>query len=184
MIVEELEIPDVKRLTPRRNRDSRGFLTEVWRKEVGAQATDGFSIVQENHSFSESRGTVRGLHFQIPPRDQAKLILVVTGAIFDVAVDIRGSSPHFGKHVTATLTAEEGTQLFVPSGFAHGFCTLTDNTHIIYRLSAPYSPDHDAGVHWQDPDLAIDWPDVADELSLSERDRALPRLVSLPAHFT
>jgi dTDP-4-dehydrorhamnose 3,5-epimerase len=139
--------------------------------------------VQDNQSISAKKGTLRGLHFQKPPRAQGKLIRVLRGSIFDVAVDIRRGSPSFGRHVAVTLDAISGTQLWVPAGFLHGFCTLEDDTEVFYKVSEYYSPEHDAGVYWNDPDLEIDWPVILETVVLSERDRRLPRLSELPEFF-
>ena len=143
--------------------------------EAGVEA----DFVQDNQAFSARRGTVRGLHFQTAPHPQAKLVRVLRGAIFDVAVDIRPGSPTFGRWAGAELTAEGGEQLFVPRGFAHGYCTLTDDTELFYKVDGLYAPQTEGGVLWNDPDLGIDWP-ITGEAVLSDRDRTLPRLKDLP----
>lgn len=135
-------------------------------------------FVQDNHTMSQVRGTIRGLHFQIEPMGQAKLVRVVRGAIYDVAVDLRRGSPTFGHHVGAVISAEAWNQILVPVGFAHGFCTLSEETEVLYRLSREYSPAHERGLLWCDPDLKIDWP-VRDQAFLSDRDRSNPRLAEL-----
>lgn len=140
-------------------------------------------FVQDNESLSVSTGTVRGLHYQAPPYAQAKLVRVLAGAVFDVAVDIRTGSPTFGQFVTATLSAENGEQLFVPEGFAHGFCSLADNTVLAYKVSAPYSKEHDFGVLWNDPSLAIPWPVTDADAVLSDKDTALPQLTDISSPF-
>jgi dTDP-4-dehydrorhamnose 3,5-epimerase len=132
--------------------------------------------VQDNHSTSNRAGTVRGLHFQIPPFAQDKLIRVARGRILDVAADIRRGSPTFGKYVVAEISAEAWNQIFIPKGFAHGFCTLEDGTEVLYKASAYYAPDHERGIVWDDPDLNIDWPFGAGDIILSDKDRQLPRL--------
>ncbi|MGL4975872.1 MAG: dTDP-4-dehydrorhamnose 3,5-epimerase, partial [Bosea sp. (in: a-proteobacteria)] len=142
------------------------------------------AFTQDNEAFSSERGTVRGLHFQHAQHAQAKLMRCVVGAIFDVAVDLRVSSPHFGKAVSATLTAEAGEQLFIPEGFAHGYCTLTSDTLVAYKVSGTYQPQAEGGLLWNDPALAIDWPVTATEAILKERDRSWPRLAELGPVFS
>ena len=175
MQVVETAIPDVKVLVPRCFEDERGFLSETYNRATFAEAGLDLDFVQENHSFSRARGTIRGLHFQVPPAAQAKLVRVIRGAALDVAVDLRPDSPTRGRHVAIELTADNWKQVFVPAGFAHGFCTLEPKTHVVYKLTVHYAPQHERGVVWNDPDLAIDWPVTADEAMLSSRDRALPR---------
>lgn len=178
-----LAIPDVVLVQPVRHGDGRGYFCETYKKP----AFDAFGIdlafVQDNESLSRPVGVVRGLHFQTPPMAQAKLVRVLRGAIFDVAVDIRKGSPSYGKWVAATLTAEEGNQLFMPHGFAHGFCTLEPDTLIAYKVDAPYSRPNDAGIAWDDPDLAIDWPVAAEAAVLSDKDRVQPRLCDYDSPF-
>lgn len=178
-----LAIPDVVLVQPVRHGDGRGYFCETYKKP----AFDAFGIeltfVQDNESLSRQVGVVRGLHFQTPPMAQAKLVRVLRGAIFDVAVDIRRGSPSYGRWVAATLTAEEGNQLFMPHGFAHGFCTLEPDTLIAYKVDAPYSRPNDAGIAWDDPDLAIDWPVAADAAVLSDKDRVQPRLRDYDSPF-
>ncbi len=179
-----LAIPDVRLITPRRFGDHRGFFSETWSRQAFASAGIDIDFVQDNHSLSAAVGTVRGLHYQSPPHAQDKLVRVVRGAIHDVAVDLRAGSPSFGRWVSAELSAENGRQLLVPIGFAHGFCTLTPDTEVLYKVSAPYAPAHDHGIAWDDPDLAIDWPAIADATTLSQKDRALPRLRAITTPFT
>jgi dTDP-4-dehydrorhamnose 3,5-epimerase len=183
MQVIDTLIPDVKLIRPVRHVDHRGFFSEVFSRRILESAGIDAVMVQDNHSLSQARGTVRGLHFQIPPHAQAKLVRVVRGAILDVAVDLRHGSPSFGRHVAAVLDADSGGQLFIPEGFAHGFCTLEPETEILYKVSAYYAPTHDRGVRWNDPRLGIDWPDFADEALMSARDRALPMLSELAPWF-
>lgn len=183
MRVEPQAIPEVVLITPDRHGDDRGFFSEVYSARRFADAGIRSEFVQDNHSRSGAQGTVRGLHFQIPPFEQAKLVRVVRGAILDVAVDLRRSSPTFGRHVVAELSAENWRQLFVPAGFAHGFCTLQPDTEVLYKVDAYYSPEHDKGVHWLDPDLAIAWPVPPEEAVLSAKDEAQPALRDLPAWF-
>lgn len=184
MRIEALEIPEVKLVTPRIFRDERGFFSETYNAEALTQAGIDTVFVQDNHSLSRPRGVIRGLHFQIAPKSQGKLVRVTRGAIFDVAVDLRRGSPTFGKHVTATLSAANWAQLWVPVGFAHGFCTLEPDTEVIYKVDNGYAPECDRGVLWTDPALGIDWPVTAGEAILSDKDRHNPLLADVPAYFT
>jgi dTDP-4-dehydrorhamnose 3,5-epimerase len=175
--------PEVRVVRPARPADSRGFFSEVYSHRAFAEIGIDTVFVQDNHSLSVERGVVRGLHFQIPPFAQAKLVRVVRGAIFDVVVDIRSGSPTFGRPSSVTLSAKLWNQLFVPEGFAHGFCTLEPNTEVLYKVNRPYSPDHDRGLLWNDPALGINWPGDAATAILSEKDRRQPRLAQLPVFF-
>lgn len=179
-----LSIPDVKLITPVKHGDHRGFFSEVYNRGALAEAGIELDFVQDNHSLSAERGTVRGLHFQSPPMDIAKLIRVLRGSIFDVAVDIRVGSPTYGQHVTATLDADGWSQLLIPAGFAHGFCTLEPNTEVFYKVTNIYSPEHDLGMRWNDPALGIDWPVTEAEAVLSEKDTRQPLLAELPPYFS
>lgn len=183
MIVEPLAIPDVKLIRPKRFGDHRGFFSEVYSKPALAAAGITLDFIQDNHSRSEKKGTVRGLHFQTAPFAQDKLVRVTRGSILDVAVDLRRGSPTYGKHVTAEISAENWTQILVPVGFAHGFCTLEPDTEVLYKVTAPYSPQHDGGVQWNDPDIGIDWPITAGAAVLSDKDGKLPRFRDLPSLF-
>ena len=178
--ITSLAIPDVRLVVPNRFGDARGFFSETYsRRDFAAGGiADGF--VQDNHSRSASTGTVRGLHYQLPPFAQGKLIRVLKGSILDVAVDIRRGSPSFGDHVAVTLTAEAGNQLYVPAGFAHGFCTLEPDTEVAYKVTDYYSREHDRGIRWNDPALGIDWPVGAEAAVLSAKDVALPMLDAVP----
>lgn len=181
---KKLALAGPRLIAPARHGDCRGFFSETWSRAAFAAIGIDCDFVQDNHSLSRARGTVRGLHFQTPPFAQAKLVRVARGAVFDVAVDIRHGSPTFGQHVAVELSAENWHQLFVPEGFAHGFCTLQPDTEVLYKVSAPYAPDHDRGLLWDDPALDIDWPVKADEAVVSDKDRAQPRLDELEAAFT
>ena len=183
MDISETAIAGVRLLRPTQHHDARGFFSEVYNEAVFAARGIAVRFVQDNHSLSLKRGTVRGLHFQIPPFAQAKLVRVTRGAILDVAVDLRRGSPSFGCHVAAVLSAAEWNQLFVPEGFAHGFCTLEPDTEVTYKVNRPYSAAHDRGLYWNDPALAISWPVSEAEALLSERDRRHPPLVELPEFF-
>ena len=178
MTITPLAIPDVLLITPKRHGDDRGWFAETWSQKAldGSSADTGF--VQDNQAFSAAKGTLRGLHFQMAPHAQGKLIRALRGAIYDVAVDIRTGSPTFGHWVSAELTAQGGEQLWVPRGFAHGYCTITDDCEIFYKVDGPYAPASEGGVIWNDPDLAIPWP-LAGEPLLSDKDKTLPRLKDL-----
>ena len=184
MQIIETAIPEIKLIIPRVFDDLRGFLLETYHRSRLHESNVDIDFVQDNHSFSAQSGTVRGLHFQIPPVAQAKLVYVVHGAILDVAVDIRIGSPTFGKHVTAVLDEENHHQLFIPCGFAHGFATLKPETHVYYKLSTPFALDHAHGLRWNDPELEIDWKIDPTAAILSEQDRQHPALSEIPEYFT
>ncbi len=183
MQVISTAIAEVKEIRPVRHSDPRGFFSEIFREDVLRQHGIDVAFVQENHSLSVDRGVVRGLHFQTPPAGQAKLVRVGAGSILDVAVDIRAGSPSYGRHVAVVLSAAEGNQLFVPEGFAHGFCTLEPNTEVIYKVNRYYSAEHDRGLAWNDPALGIAWRVTDDEALLSDKDRRQPVLAELPAYY-
>lgn len=177
--ISDAAIPDVKLIVPARHADDRGFLSEVYARDAFREAGLDVDFVQENHSFSTRRGTVRGLHFQRPPHAQGKLVRVSRGAILDVAVDLRAGSPTFGRHVAEIISAEAWNQIYVPAGFAHGFCTLEPDTEVIYKLTDVYAPECEGGLLWNDPALGIAWPVGPDEAILSPRDRNHPTLAEL-----
>ena len=183
MTIHELEIPAVKLIVPKRFSDARGYFSETWTERLFREEIANVTFVQDNQSMSASRGTLRGLHFQKPPYAQGKLVRVLRGSIYDVTVDIRTGSPTYGNYVAVILNAGEGAQLWVPSGFLHGFCTLEDETEVFYKVTAYYSPSHDAGVLWCDPDLNINWPIGPESVVLSDKDRRHPRLRDLPELF-
>lgn len=178
-----LALDGVFLIKARRFGDARGFFTETYNRSdfvaVGIESV----FVQDNQSFSAPRGTIRGLHFQTPPHAQAKLVRVLRGAILDVVVDIRRHSPTFGRHLAVELDHAEGRQLFVPEGFAHGFCTLTPDTEVFYKVTDVYAPLCDRGIAWNDPALGIDWPVDAADASLSEKDRRQPLLSEAESVF-
>jgi dTDP-4-dehydrorhamnose 3,5-epimerase len=180
MQVERLAIPEVMLLTPKRHGDERGWLSEVYSRKAMAQAGLECEFVQDNQAYSPTRGTLRGLHFQIPPQAIAKLVRVIRGAVFDVAVDVRAGSPTFGRWVAAELTSESGSMMYVPRGFAHAYCTLLADTEVLYKLDGYYTPDCERGVLWNDPAIGIDWPIPEAELIINARDRALPPLSQFP----
>jgi dTDP-4-dehydrorhamnose 3,5-epimerase len=183
MDIADMEIPAVKRVIPKRHGDDRGWFSEVYRADVLAEHGIANAFVQDNQSFSAPAGTIRGLHFQVAPNAQAKLVRVLAGAILDVAVDIRSDSPTYGRHVAVRLDATGGEQLFVPAGFAHGFCTLEPNTMVAYKVDTYYSPADDRNLRWNDPAIGIAWP-VADAAAiLSGKDQAAPLLANLGRVF-
>lgn len=168
------DIADLVRIKPDVFGDHRGFFLESYTREKFEKGGISTVFIQDNHSCSNEVGVLRGLHFQKPPFAQSKLIRVTQGRIFDVAVDLRKNSPTFGKWLGFELGAENFEMLFVPAGFAHGFCTLEPQTHVQYKVDALYSPLHDSGIIWNDPDIAVNWP-VSDPV-LSKKDAELPRL--------
>jgi dTDP-4-dehydrorhamnose 3,5-epimerase len=183
MKITPLSIPDVMILEPERFTDQRGFFSETYSRRALADCGIELEFVQDSHSLSRPKGTIRGLHYQSPPFAQDKLVRVVRGSILDVAVDLRRGSPSYGRHVATVLSAEAWTQVLVPIGFAHGFCTLEADTEIIYKVTNYYSPEHDGGILWRDADLGIEWP-VPDETAvLSPKDRSLPRLSTIISPF-
>lgn len=183
MQLEETAIPDVKILTTERFGDDRGFFSEVYNARRFADAGIDLRFVQDNHSLSADVGVLRGLHFQLPPFAQEKLVRVIRGRILDVAVDLRRASPTFGQHVSAEISADNFKQILVPRGFAHGFITREPNTEVIYKVTNYYSPEHDRGVIWNDPELGIDWRVSASDVILSGKDVTHPRLCSAPDLF-
>ncbi len=176
MKVERLAIPDVILLTPPRFRDPRGFFSETWKQAQYADIGIPGPFIQDNHAVSTDRYVVRGLHLQVGPNAQGKLVRVVRGAIWDVAVDVRHGSPTYGQHVGAVLSAENWSQLWVPVGFLHGYCTLEADTEVIYKVTGPYDKAAERGVIWNDPDLAVQWPIPPDQAILSDKDQVLPLL--------
>jgi dTDP-4-dehydrorhamnose 3,5-epimerase len=183
MKVEHLAIPGVILLTPPRFGDARGFFSETFNARRFAEAGVAGPFVQDNQSLSAQRGTVRGLHCQIAPSVQGKLVRCLRGAIWDVAVDLRHGSPTFGRHVAAVLSADNGSQLWVPGGFLHGFCTLEPGTEVFYKVTADYDRAAERGVVWNDPDLALPWPVAPADAILSDKDRVLPRLADCDRWF-
>ncbi|MCB5945407.1 dTDP-4-dehydrorhamnose 3,5-epimerase [Acidocella sp. KAb 2-4] len=184
MKIESLAIPEVKLITPPKFGDARGFFSETW--SASKLRAHGFdeNFVQDNHSLSAAKGTIRGLHCQVAPRVQGKLVRVVRGAIWDVAVDIRQSSPTYGQWVAAELSAENWAQLWIPGGFLHGFCTLVPDTEVIYKVTADYDKAAERAVIWNDPDLALPWPVEPGAELLSDKDRIAPRLADCETWFT
>ena len=170
-------------IRPRKFGDERGFFSQVWSAEDMAGAGLELDFVQDNHSYSAARGVLRGLHYQVAPAAQHKLVRVSRGSIFDVAVDVREGSPTFGKWVGLTLSAELWNQLLVPVGFAHGFVTLEDDTEVQYKVTAPYRPELERSIRFDDPRIAVEWPVAAGDVRLSAKDEAAPFLADGPTGF-
>jgi dTDP-4-dehydrorhamnose 3,5-epimerase len=181
--IRSLSLPDVKLIRAARMRDQRGYFSETYARRDFIAAGIANEFVQDNEAHSAASGTVRGLHFQIPPFAQAKLVRTLRGSILDVVVDLRRSSATYGRHLTVELGGADGEQLFVPAGFAHGYCTLEPDTVVFYKVDNVYSADHERGLNWADQELGIHWPVVECAAALSEKDRALPRLRDLPVYF-
>jgi dTDP-4-dehydrorhamnose 3,5-epimerase len=184
MQVISSHLSDVKLLRPQRHVDNRGFFSEAYSKRAYAEIGVTNEFLQDNHSLSRRKGVVRGLHFQTPPFAQAKLVRVLRGSIFDVVVDIRANSPTYSRHIATVLSAEDWNQIFIPAGFAHGFCTLLPDTEILYKVDSYYSPAHDRGIRWNDPALDIAWPVAEQEAELSDKDRKLPLFREIADSFT
>jgi dTDP-4-dehydrorhamnose 3,5-epimerase len=183
MKVERLRVPDLILVTPPRFGDARGFFSEVFNVPRFAAAGIDATFVQDNQSLSQERGVIRGLHCQIAPHPQGKLVRCIKGAIWDVAVDARRGSPTYGQWDAVELSAENWAQLWVPPGFLHGFCTLQENTEVIYKVTDVYDRASERGVIWNDPDLALPWPIAEHEAVLSDKDRVLPRWKDTPPLF-
>jgi dTDP-4-dehydrorhamnose 3,5-epimerase len=183
MDVENLSISGLVLMRPRRFSDARGYFIETYNEKSFSSAGISARFVQDNQSFSIKRCTVRGLHFQLPPAAQAKLVRVLQGSVYDVAVDLRRGSPTYGRWVGATLSAEMGEQLFLPRGFAHAFCTLEPNTMVAYKVDEFYTPESDSGLIWNDPTLAVEWPIEARDVVLSDKDQKLGRFADFVSPF-
>jgi dTDP-4-dehydrorhamnose 3,5-epimerase len=180
---ERLSISDVILIRVRKFADSRGHFLETFRKSDFAEMSIDCEFVQDNQAFSAQPGTIRGLHFQIPPYAQAKLVRVLHGAVYDAAVDLRRGSPTYGKWCGARLTAEGGEQIFVPRGFAHGYCALEPGTVVAYKVDGYYAPQSEAGLIWNDPEIGIDWTIRASKVLVSDKDSKLPSLRSFDTPF-
>ncbi len=174
MRIIPMEISGLVLFEPKVNRDSRGFFIETFRESWLKELGQAGPFVQDNHARSEAKGVLRGLHFQAPPAAQSKLVWVTRGAVYDVALDLRKSSPTYGRWQAAILSADNFLRFYVPRGFAHVYLTLEEGTEFQYKVDAYYNPEHEGGVAWDDPDLAIPWP--VSQPVLSEKDRHLPRL--------
>lgn len=184
MQIEKTALEGVLLLTPKRFADSRGFFSESWSRRQMADHGLTHDWVQDNHSLSMQKGTVRGLHFQSPPHAQAKLVRCGRGALFDVAVDIRKGSPTYGQWVGEELNFENGRQLLIPAGFLHGFTTLTAETEIIYKCSDYYAPDCDGAVRFDSPGIGIDWRLGDTAPLLSDKDAAAQDFADFDSPFT
>lgn len=182
--VRNLGLDGVFEIRPRKFADERGFFSETWNAVELARSGIDIGFVQDNHSLSSLRGTLRGLHFQMPPFAQVKLVRVLRGAIFDVAVDIRNGSPTFGQWVGIELSATDWNQILVPKGFAHGFVTLAPDTEVIYKVSAPYSQPHDRAIRFDDPAIGVQWPVAVGDVVLSAKDAAAPLLADIETGFS
>jgi dTDP-4-dehydrorhamnose 3,5-epimerase len=183
MQIERLNIADLLLIAPTKQADRRGFFSETYRSDVLASVGVRSEFIQDNHVYSADRGVLRGLHFQIPPRAQGKLVRCTRGSILDVAVDIRQGSPTYGHHVAVELSAENWKQLWVPPGFAHGYLTLEAHCEVIYKVTDYWARDCERGIVWSDPDLAVDWRMSADQMILSDKDKVLPKLAELEPFF-
>jgi dTDP-4-dehydrorhamnose 3,5-epimerase len=181
--VRELALPGVFEIRPRRIGDDRGFFSETWSAAAMAEAGFAIDFVQDNHSYSREQGVLRGLHYQAPPMAQAKLVRASRGSVFDVAVDIRPSSPHYGRWTGIVLSAQAWNQILIPTGFAHGFVTLEPDCEVQYKVTARYSAAHDRCLHYADPAIGIDWPVPADSVRLSAKDAAAPTLAASDTGF-
>jgi dTDP-4-dehydrorhamnose 3,5-epimerase len=171
-------------IVPRKIGDERGYFSEIFRQAAFTEQAGSVEFVQDNQSLSVREGTVRGIHFQTHPAAQGKLVRCLAGSVFDVAVDLRHDSATYGRWISVVLTAEKINQLWIPVGFGHGFCTLEPNSIISYRVTDYYSPENDMGVAWNDADIGVHWPDLADPDTLSGRDRVQPALADLPPLFS
>ncbi|MGV2623091.1 UNVERIFIED_CONTAM: dTDP-4-dehydrorhamnose 3,5-epimerase [Halobacillus marinus] len=182
MKVLETNLPGVKLLEPKVFGDRRGFFLENYNMSVFHEHGIEDAFLQDNHSLSKEAGVLRGLHYQLNPKAQSKLVRIITGAVYDVVVDIREGSPTYKEWQGFILSEHNQRMLYVPEGFAHGFCTLTENTNVCYKVNDYYSPEHDRGIRWDDPELLIDWP--VSEPILSEKDRQQPLLREADYHFS
>jgi len=177
------EIAEVVEIVPAKHGDHRGFFSEVYKRAEFETAGIAIDWLQDNQSFSAPAGTVRGMHFQVPPVAQAKLVRVLRGAIWDVALDIRRGSPSYGQWAARELSAEKWNQLLVPAGFAHCFMTLVPDTEVLYKVDAPWSQEHERAIRWDDPALGIPWPDLGVAPTLSDKDRDAPLLAQFDTPF-
>ncbi|MEE1654777.1 dTDP-4-dehydrorhamnose 3,5-epimerase [Microvirga sp. CF3062] len=182
--VEATALPDVKIIRTKNFADLRGYFVETYSKQAFAAAGIEDEFVQDNLSHSIKAGTVRGLHFQTPPFAQAKLVRVGRGRILDVALDLRRSSSTYGQHIKIEISSDDGLQILIPVGFAHGFCTLESKTEVHYKVTAPYSADHGHGIAWNDPALGISWPVDIRSAVLSDKDMRNPLFAELPSYFS
>lgn len=173
MNIIQTRIPDVLIIETPVFGDNRGFFMESYNKQVFSKAGIEHDFIQDNHSYSAEAGTLRGLHYQLSPAAQTKLVRVLAGAIYDVAVDIRKNSPTYGEWVGVILSESNKRQLLIPRGFAHGFCTISPNTQVAYKVDSLYSKEYDRGILWSDPELGIHWPSL--NVILSDKDQHQPK---------
>lgn len=183
MKVDSLDISGVFLFSPQKHGDHRGFFSETFRQSVFASVVPATELVQDNHSLSAETGTLRGLHFQTPPHSQGKLVRCPRGRVLDVIVDLRRGSPTYGQHIKVELSSENWQQLWVPAGFAHGFCTLEPDSEFVYKVSDYYSAECDSGLAFDDPDLGIDWPFTRADLHISDKDKALGAFADFDTPF-
>lgn len=183
MEFREFDIEGPLEIHPSKISDARGYFSEIFRLDAFLERRPGMNFVQDNQSLSVREGTIRGIHFQSHPSAQGKLVRCLAGKLVDVAVDLRSDSATYGRWISVVLSPDENNQLWVPVGFGHAFCTLERNTVISYRVTEYYSAEDDKGVAWDDPQIRVDWPEVADPTTLSPKDRSQPRLGELPAYF-
>lgn len=176
--IRPLGLDGVLEIVPKRFGDARGFFVETYNEERFSDAGIDLRFVQDNHSHSAAAGVLRGLHYQLPPRAQDKLLRVVRGRVFDVAVDIRRNSKTFGKWVALEVSAEKGNQILVPKGFAHGFVTLVPDTEVLYKVTDTYSPQHDRSIRFDDPAIGVEWPSLSGGFQLSDKDLKAPPLAA------
>jgi dTDP-4-dehydrorhamnose 3,5-epimerase len=181
--VRPLGLDGVFEIRPRKFGDDRGFFSETWNADAMAQAGFDLGFVQDNHSYSAAKGVLRGLHFQLPPAAQDKLVRVSRGAIYDVVVDIRMGSPTYARWIGLIVSAELWNQILIPKGFAHGFVTVEDHTEVQYKVTAPYRPDQERSIRFDDPAIRIDWPVGLEEVQLSQKDREAPFLAAVETGF-
>jgi len=182
-VIERLAIPDVWTYTPKRFGDARGWFSETFNAGVLGEMLGGLTFVQDNQAFTQAQYTLRGMHFQAPPKAQDKFVRVLRGSVLDVAVDIRRGSPTLGRWVSAVLSAENGAQIFVPKGFAHGYLTLEPDTEVFYKVTDYWSRENEGGIAWDDPAIGVDWGVAAGSVNMADRDRQFPRLADLAPVF-
>ena len=184
MEFRSFEIDGPLEIMPEKLEDERGYFTEIFRLNTFTERAGDVEFVQDNQSLSVKRGTIRGIHFQTEPMAQGKLVRCLAGRLLDVVVDLRHDSLTYGRWLSVILSPENNNQLWVPEGFGHAFCTLEPNSIVSYRVTNYYSPENDKGVAWDDPDIGVRWPDIADSGTLSGKDRAQPKLAELPHYFS
>ncbi len=183
MHIEKLKLPGTLLITPKKFGDERGFFSETFKAKQFNEAVPGVTFLQDNHSLSRDVGVLRGLHFQTPPFAQGKLVRVSAGKVLDIIVDIRRGSPTYGQHIAVELSQANWKQLWVPAGFAHAFITLEPDTEFLYKVTNPYAPNNDAGIRFDDPELAIEWPMPVADIILSPKDTQLPNLKNIDNPF-